>query len=56
METLKFDIADYFDNNEMTTESLNAVLEEGDNSDLITAIGHVAKSIGGLIRINPLST
>jgi probable addiction module antidote protein len=46
METSKFDIADYLDNNEMIAEYLNAVLEEGDNPDLITAIGHVAKSIG----------
>ena len=46
METSKFDIADYLDNKEMIAEYLNAVLEEGDNSDVITAIGHVAKSIG----------
>jgi probable addiction module antidote protein len=30
----------------MIAEYLNTVLEEGDNSDVITAIGHVAKSIG----------
>ena len=46
METSKFDIADYLDNKEMITEYLNAVLEEGDNSDIIIAIGHIAKSIG----------
>ena len=46
METSKFDIADYLDSNEMITEYLNTVLEEGDNSDIITAIGHIAKSIG----------
>ena len=46
MEASKFDIADYLDNNEMITEYLNAVLEEGDNSDLIIAIGHIAKAIG----------
>ena len=46
METSKFDIADYLDNQEMIAEYLNAVLEEGDNSDIITAIGHIAKSIG----------
>jgi probable addiction module antidote protein len=46
METSKFDIADYLDNNEMIAEYLNTVLEEGDNSDVIIAIGHVAKSIG----------
>lgn len=46
METSKFEIADYLDNNEMIAEYLNTVIEEGDNSDLIAAIGHVAKSIG----------
>lgn len=46
METSKFDIANYLDSNEMISEYLNTVLEEGDNSDMITAIGHIAKSIG----------
>lgn len=46
METSKFDIADYLDSNEMIAEYLNAVLAEGDDSDVITAIGHIAKSIG----------
>ena len=46
MESSKFDIADYLDSNEMIAEYLNAVLEEGDNSDMITAIGHIAKAIG----------
>ena len=46
METSKFDIADYLDDKEMIAEYLNAVLEEGDNSDIVTAIGHIAKSIG----------
>lgn len=46
METTKFDIADYLDSNEMIAEYLNAVLEEGDNSDVITALGHIAKAIG----------
>jgi len=46
METSKFDIADYLDSKEMITEYLNTVLEEGDNADVITAIGHIAKSIG----------
>ena len=44
-ETLKFDIADYLDSNEMIAEYLNAVLAEGNDSDVITAIGHIAKSI-----------
>jgi probable addiction module antidote protein len=46
METSKFDIADYLDSNGMITEYLNAVLAEGNDSDVITAIGHIAKSIG----------
>lgn len=46
METSKFDIADYLDSNEMIAEYLNSVLEEGDNSDVIAALGHIAKAIG----------
>jgi probable addiction module antidote protein len=46
MGTSKFDIADYLDNKEMIAEYLNTVLEEGDSSDIIIAIGHIAKSIG----------
>ena len=46
METSKFDIADYLDSNEMIAEYLNSVLEEGNNSDVITALGHIAKAIG----------
>ena len=46
MRTSKFDIADYLDNNDIIAEYLNAILAEGDDSDLVAAIGHVAKSIG----------
>ena len=46
METSKLDIADYLDSNEMIAEYLNTVLEEGDDTELITAIGHIAKAIG----------
>ena len=46
METSKFDIADYLESKEMIAEYLNTVLEEGEESDLIIAIGHVAKAIG----------
>ena len=46
MNTSKFDIADYLDNNEMIAEYLNTVLEEGNDSDIIVAIGTVAKAIG----------
>jgi probable addiction module antidote protein len=46
MTTTKYDISDYLDSKEMIAEYLNAVLEEGDNADLIVALGHVAKAIG----------
>ena len=46
METTRFEIADYLDNNEMIAEYLNTVLEEGNNDEIITAIGHIAKAIG----------
>lgn len=46
METSKFEIADYLDSKEMNAEYLNAVFEEGDNTDVIYAIGHIAKAIG----------
>ncbi|MFM7105366.1 MAG: addiction module antidote protein [Flavobacteriales bacterium] len=46
MDTSTFDIADYLDNDEMIAEYLNTVLAEGNESDVIIAIGHIAKSIG----------
>lgn len=46
LNTSKFDIADYLENNEMIAEYLNTVLEEGNDSDIIVAIGTVAKAIG----------
>ncbi len=46
MKTSRFDIADYLDSNEMIAEYLNEVLADGNDSDVVTAIGHVAKSIG----------
>ena len=46
MNTTKFEIADYLDSKEMIAEYLNEVLKEGDNSEIINAIGHVAKAIG----------
>jgi probable addiction module antidote protein len=46
MDTSKFDIADYLDSNEMIAEYLNAALEEGDEGEILMAIGHVAKAIG----------
>ena len=46
METTKFDIADYLDSKEMIAEYLNAILEEGNENDIIAAIGNIAKAIG----------
>ena len=46
METSKFDIADYLDSNEMIAEYLNTILEEGNDTEIVTAIGHIAKAIG----------
>lgn len=46
METTRFDVADYLDSQEMIAEYLNTVLEDGESSDLIEAIGYIAKSIG----------
>ena len=46
MKTTKFDIADYLDDNKMVADYLNTVLEDGDASDVIAAIGHIAKAIG----------
>jgi probable addiction module antidote protein len=46
MATTKFDLADYLDSNEMVAAYLNEVLENGNENDLISAIGNVAKAIG----------
>lgn len=46
MKTTKFEIADYLDSKEMIAEYLNTVLKEGDNAEVINAIGHIAKAIG----------
>ena len=46
METSKFEVANYLDSKKMIAEYLNTVLEDGDNSDVINAIGHIAKAIG----------
>jgi probable addiction module antidote protein len=45
-KTTKFDIAEYLDDDEMIAEYLNNVLEEGETSDIISALGHVAKAQG----------
>jgi len=46
MKVSKFDIADYLDSNEMIAEYLNEVLIQGNENELVTAIGNVAKAIG----------
>lgn len=46
MGTSKFETADYLESKEMIAEYLNTVLEEGNNADIINAIGHIAKAIG----------
>ena len=46
MDTSKFDIAEYLDDEEMVQEYLNTVLEEGNAQEIIVALGHVAKAIG----------
>ncbi|WP_262147870.1 addiction module antidote protein [Chryseobacterium foetidum] len=46
METSKFDIADYLDSNEMIAEYLNTVLEEGNDTQIIAALGNIAKAVG----------
>ena len=46
METSRFDIADYLDSKEMIAEYLNTVMQDGDNADILNAIGHIAKAIG----------
>ena len=45
-KTTKFDIAEYLDDDVMIAEYLNNVLEEGDSTDIISALGHVAKAQG----------
>ena len=39
----------------MIAEYRNTVLEERNNADVINAIGHVAKAVGGQIQVNPMS-
>lgn len=46
MTTSQFDIADYLDNNEMIAAYLNEALENGNDDEIIAAIGNVAKAIG----------
>lgn len=45
-KTSRFDVADYLDSEEMIAEYLNVVIEDGDQSLLLTAIGDIAKAKG----------
>lgn len=54
-KTSEFAVSEYLNSNEMIAEYLNEVLENGDDNDLATAIGHVAKAIRDQIAIYPLS-
>ena len=46
MKPTAFEISHFLDSEEMIATYLNAILEEGDEDDLVVAIGHVAKAIG----------
>ena len=46
MKPTAFEISHFLDSEEMIATYLNTVLEEGDEDDLVVAIGHVAKAIG----------
>lgn len=46
MGTTKFDISDYLESKEMIAAYLNTALEDGNDADVINAIGHIAKAIG----------
>lgn len=46
MGTSKFDIADYLDNNEMIAEYLNTAFEKENDTEIVAAIGNVARAIG----------
>lgn len=46
MRTSKFDISDYLESKEMIAEYLNVALEDGTDSEIIIAIGNIAKAIG----------
>lgn len=54
-KTSEFAVAEYLNSNEMIAEYLNEVLENGDDNEHATAIGHVAKAIRDQIAIYPLS-
>ncbi|CUV65319.1 Putative addiction module antidote protein [Sulfurovum sp. enrichment culture clone C5] len=46
MKLTHFDMSKYLDSNEAIEEYLNQVLEDGDNTEFIRAIGYIAKAKG----------
>ncbi|MEZ4800218.1 MAG: putative addiction module antidote protein [Flavobacteriales bacterium] len=46
MTKSKFDISEYLNSNKMIAEYLNTALEDGDDEDVVIALGHIAKAIG----------
>ena len=41
-----FDVSSYLDSDEAIAEYLSSVLQDGDNDEIIRAIGHIAKAKG----------
>jgi probable addiction module antidote protein len=46
VKLLPFDVANLLDSDEMISEYLSQVLEDGDSDELISALGHIAKARG----------
>lgn len=46
MKTLKFDVAEYLDSEEMIAAYLSSILEDGTTEEFITALGDVARAKG----------
>jgi probable addiction module antidote protein len=41
-----FDLSDYLDSDDMVTEYLNQVLQDGDAAEFTRAVGHIARARG----------
>ncbi|MGA1340927.1 MAG: DNA-binding protein, partial [Flavobacteriaceae bacterium] len=46
IKSVKFDVSDYLDSEEMISAYINEVIKEGSAEDIKNAIGHIAKAIG----------
>lgn len=46
MKVSKFDVSEYLEDEEMISEYLSAILEEGNQDALLLAIGNIAKARG----------